>query len=344
MARSNGKDRGLFERPAGSGTWWIRYHDALGNEHREKVGPKSLARQAYAKRKTQIREGQFFPQTVRHRTILLSTLIQSYLQEAETNHRSFRSDLNHANYWTTIFGDVPIEELTPADLEKWKAGRLANRKPATVNRELAWLKRLYNVAIRDGKVEKNPVKAIKLLRLNNARVRFLNDAEELALKAVLEPIDFEIVEVALHSGMRRSELFNLRWEDVDLRNLVITIPLSKHGGKRYVPVNVRVMEILKSRHKKRASIWVFPSQNPETPLDANNWVRRIFTPALRLAGIRQFTFHCCRHTTASRLVMAGVDIRTVQEILGHLDISVTLKYSHLAPSHIKEAINRLVKP
>ena len=66
---------------------------------------------------------------VRNRTILLGTLIQSYLQEAETNHRSFRSDLNHANYWTQIFGDIPIDELTPADLEKWKADRLVARNP-----------------------------------------------------------------------------------------------------------------------------------------------------------------------------------------------------------------------
>ena len=99
--------------PAGSGTWWIRYHDAEGKEHREKIGSKSLARQAYAKRKTQVREGQFFPETLlRRKTILLRDFIQGYLQEAKANHRAYRNDESHARSWTRTFGDLAMEDLT----------------------------------------------------------------------------------------------------------------------------------------------------------------------------------------------------------------------------------------
>src|ERR1017187_9367205 len=218
MPRSQSKDRGLFERPAGSGTWWIRYHDNLGKEHREKIGPKSLARQAYEKRKTQIREGQFFPQTLlRRKSILLRDFIQDYLKEAQVNHRAYRNDVSHAKFWVKTFGDLALEELTPNDLEKWKAQRMTTVKPATVARERPWLKHLYNVAIRDEKVEKNPVNQIKIPKPNNARVRYLSEQEEQRLKAAMTPADYQLVEIALHTGRRRSEQFNLRRENVDFR-------------------------------------------------------------------------------------------------------------------------------
>src|ERR1017187_611788 len=262
MPRSQSKDRGLFERPAASGTWWIRYHDNLGKEHREKVGPKSLARQAYAKRKTQIREGQFFPETLlRRKTILLRDFIQDYLKEAQVNHRAYRNDVCHAKFWVKTFGDLALEELTPNDLEKWKAQRMTAVKPATVARELAWLKHLYNVAIRDEKVEKNPVIKIKLPRPDNARVRYLTDEEETRLRNAMDPADFELVEIALHTGMRRSEQFTLRWENVDFRARTLTIPRSKNGLTRHIPLNDRALDILMARYKKRTSPRVFPSGN-----------------------------------------------------------------------------------
>ena len=198
MSRKDSKDRGLFERPPGSGIWWIRYYDAQGKDHREKVGPKGLAKQVYAKRKTQIREGQFFPQSLlRRRSILLAEFITDYLVEVKANHRSYRYDVSHARLWTATFGTVAIDELTANDLEKWKRERMSVRANATVVRELAWLKRLYNVAIRDEKIEKNPVAKIQFPKVNNARIRYLTDAEEISLRAVMDPIDFEAVEVAL---------------------------------------------------------------------------------------------------------------------------------------------------
>jgi site-specific recombinase XerD len=91
------------------------------------------------------------------------------------------------------------------------------------------------------------------------------------------------------------------------------------------------------------SPWVFPSSNPARPLDAQNFYSRVFLLALEKAEIQDVVWHTLRHTFASRLVMARVDLRTVQELMGHKDITMTLRYSHLSPSHLKDAVQRLVK-
>lgn len=86
---------------------------------------------------------------------------------------------------------------------------------------------------------------------------------------------------------------------------------------------------------------MFPSETNETPIDACNYVRRVFVPAMDAAGIENFHWHDLRHTFASRLIMAGVDLRTVQELMGHQTITMTLRYSHLSPAHRLEAVQRL---
>ena len=142
-------DRGLFERPKGSGVWWIRYHDENGREHREKVGPKGLARKLYQKRKTEIQERRYFPERIRRREIRLAEFIDDYLERIKGTIRTYKGKKRIGGYFKTAFGDKTLRELTVGDVERYKSRRLKTRAPATVNRELAFLKRLYNVAIAD---------------------------------------------------------------------------------------------------------------------------------------------------------------------------------------------------
>jgi site-specific recombinase XerD len=106
-------------------------------------------------------------------------------------------------------------------------------------------------------------------------------------------------------------------------------------------MNDRVMEILRALPSRLKSQCVFPSETSETPLNANNFINRVFTPALERADISDFRWHDLRHTFASRLTMAGVDLRTLPELMGHKTIKMTLRYSHLSPTHTLEAVNKL---
>jgi len=106
-------------------------------------------------------------------------------------------------------------------------------------------------------------------------------------------------------------------------------------------MNDRVMEILRGSSSRLKSAWVFPSETGESAIDANNFINRVFNPALAAAKVKDFRWHDLRHTFASRLTMAGVDLRTLQELMGHKTIKMTLRYSHLSPTHTLEAVNKL---
>jgi len=116
MARQGGKDRGLFERPKRSGIWWIRYNDAIGHEHRERVGAKGLARRLYEKRKTEIREGRYFPPENR-RVILVREILDDYQQWGKAAGRAIEKGHSAYKRVYNVFGNKPAEALSPEAVE-----------------------------------------------------------------------------------------------------------------------------------------------------------------------------------------------------------------------------------
>jgi integrase len=131
------------------------------------------------------------------------------------------------------------------------------------------------------------------------------------------------------------------WSDVNFHSRTIAIRIPKSGEKEYVKMNDRVKEIFQHLPSRLKSEWVFPSETGNTPLNANNFINRVFEPARKEAKLRDFRWHDLRHTFGSRLIMAGVDLRTVQELMRHKTIKMTLRYTHLSPSHTLEAVNKL---
>lgn len=335
------KTRGVFERPTGSGIWWARYADQYGLLHREKCGAKSLAVAVYRQRKTAIREGRFFPEQVNRRTRLFDEVVKDWLEYASTNKRSANMDVTRSRRLLAAFGGKPADALTPQEIERFKADLKAEGwTDATVNRHLALLKSMLNMAVRNEKLERNPAKAVKLFRENNTVVRYLAEGEETRLFEALSVEVRPLVMVALHTGLRKGELLHLRWADVDFHSGTLTITRTKHGETRRVPMNGRVKETLLTmkRTQKVMSPLVFCTPSG----DFQHNLARSWYPALERAKVENFRFHDLRHSFCSRLAMAGVDLLTIKELAGHKTLAMTLRYAHLSPSHQRQAVERLI--
>jgi site-specific recombinase XerD len=270
--------------------------------------------------------------TASHRAAAL----RPWIAYSESNKLSYRHDKGRMEILLSWFRDYPAESIMPQDIER----RFEKRwSPATINRYRALLSLTYRLAIRNGKVKENPARLVAHRLEDNARVRFLSPGEETRLRAAIEAICPERMaelELALHTGLRMSEQYRLRREDVSSTRRTLTIPRSKNGATRHVPLNKAALRALESL-EKRAKGSEFVCGGAAEP-------RRWFEPVVGAAKLEGFTWHCLRHTFASRLVMAGVDIRTVQELLGHKTIAMTVRYSHLAPKHTLAAVERLDAP
>jgi len=296
--------------------WWACYFDEHGRRHRERVGPKGLAVKVYQKRK--------------------------------------KSTLRALSDWTRIgqcWKDAPetkgktLRQIESRDVERYREHQRARgAAEGTCNRHLTFLRSVYNLAIRDGTAETNPVRADLFFKENNQRLRYLTDEEEPRLRAALGEEEWPKLAVALNTGLRQSNEFHLKWSDVNFDAGTITVRRSKSGQPYHVPMNDDVRAALRDLPSRLRSEWIFPSDTGKTALDAKNYMHRVFNPALKKARITGFRWHDLRHTFATRLVMAGVDIRTVQELMGHRTIAMTLRYAHLSPAHRLDAVQRLSRP
>jgi site-specific recombinase XerD len=199
----------------------------------------------------------------------------------------------------------------------------------------------FRLAIQNGKTTTNPARLVRRRRENNAVIRYLLPEEEQRLRAVaneLYPHHVPELDLALNTGMRQGEQYNLTWENVDLERRLVTIPRSKHGEIRYVELNdAAVAALLQAHAQGNGSDNLFLNCYGQKLSKPREW----FEASVKKAGIHRFTWHCLRHTFASRLIMAGVDLRTVQELMGHKTIQMTCRYAHLAPQHRLAAVQRL---
>lgn len=351
MPRKGNEDRGLFEKPAGSKVWWILWYDENGKRHREKVGSKSAARSAYQKRRDEVRRirlGLLEPEEVRaKRQMTMKEMLEKYRARRKNlgEIKNQAEDERYTEYWKKQFGRLEVRQVTPEKIETWMERRKGDGvKPSTVNRALEHLRAIFSLAVRDRIAKSNPVKAVKLLRLNNEVHRYLHDDEEARLESAMSPEHFDLVLFALHTGLRQGEQFELAWKDVDRRNWLLKIPDPKSGEARHVRLNTKAQAVLKRQQKRFPdSPWVFPAPNmPQVHRVAKNFMRRTFRPALKKARIKDFTWHCLRHTFGSRLAIAGIDIYAIKNLMGHSTLRMTERYAHLSPDRLKSAVEVLV--
>lgn len=354
------KTRGIYKR---GNIFWVRYAGLDGKIIFESTGEEKYkdAEQYLLKQKNDVanhRNPEIRRVSGRH---TFKELADEYKKWAE-RQRCYRHKSSMLKQLVEVFGTLPLHAFTTKRLEQYQSDRLKKgskrvevssgkweyppNKPATINNLMRTLKHAFTKAgdwnwIGDETLKQ--VRKVKLLQENNRRLRYLSKEECHALVNVCSEHLKPIVITAINTGMRKSEILSLKWNQVDLKNgfILLDNQMTKNGHRREIPIN----ETLKATLRDLPSLssiftggYVFI--DPATGKQMKN-VKRSFSTALRVAKIRDFHFHDLRHTFASQLVMAGIDITTVRELLGHRTLSMTLRYTHLAPSHKVKALEVL---
>jgi integrase len=324
------------------GAYWVDYRH-LGKRYRKKVGKsKRQAEVVYGKIKLQIAENKYLD-VKKNQNIMLPEFLDFYLRDysyinnkPSTHYRNTRICKNLIRH----FGNIHLYEITDVDIDNYKkARRERGIKLATINRELALLKAAFNKA-RQWKVLQTTIPEIKLFKVDNTRVRYLTEEEYHKLVDISpEPLK-SIMVVAVNTGMRRGELLSLKWQDVDIKERIITLRDTKSKETRYIPVNNVVTDILIGMNAVLGCEYVFAGKEGKSHI-SESYVSHLFEKIVKEAGIKDFHYHDLRHTFASWLVMKGIDLKTVQELLGHKTFNMTLRYSHLSPEHKKLAVEIL---
>ena len=333
---------GVFKK---QGNWWIDFYHQ-GKRIRRKVGPsKKVAEMALADVQVKKAKNDFLG-VCDPKKILFKDFAKEYLEYSKANKAksSYERDVTAVDkHLVTMWGDILLQRITAKDIENYKLNRIEKVTASTVNRELALISNMFRKATEWGYIKEAPVAQMKKIKTGAQHFRYLAHEEvDKLLEACQQspnPQLYVFVVTALNTGMRLGELTALEWKDVDFKRGMIRVDNKEdHHTKNYeprtVPMNDQLIEVLGKHPRRLDSSYVFARKGGEK----FRKMRTSFENAVKRAGIPHVRFHDLRHTFASHLVMGGVDIRTVQELLGHKDIRVTMRYAHLAPDHMKCAV------
>ena len=268
--------------------------------------------------------------------------------EYSKSHKSSRTteaDHTRMTHLVPFFGSHRLDEVTPFLVTKYVQTRRnvqtrlhRSTAPATINREVAVLKNLFNKAIEWGRADRNPAKGVRMLKEPDPPVRVLSDDEEQRLLEACCPHLRVAILIALNTGLRLQETLQLRWKDVDFAVGLISVERRKGGKSAKIEMNTRLTAALLDFRAGSRSDYLFVSDRTGKPILSP---KTAFRNAVRRSGIPHCRFHDLRHTFATRLVRSGVDIVTVQKLMGHASISMTLRYSHPGAAERRRAVELL---
>ncbi len=318
--------------------WWIDYYDQKRRRIQEssRSPNRQDAEQLLTLRKAEVLRGVY----KRPVKVTFGEFGERYMEHAKANKRSWLRDQQMLEHLEEFLGsERQLTDITPVDIEAYKLHRRKLVSGSTVNRELALLKRMFNLAIAwDLFLDLNPVRKVKFFREFNTGLRVLSPEEEEKVLENAAPYVQDIIRFALNTGLRIGEIFSLRWSQVDLEKRILTVFAPKTEKLREVPINEETLKVLEAWWLGRKNEIVF--YNPETGKPFVD-LKAGFALACRKAGISGVTWHTLRHTFASRLVNRGVDIVTVQELLGHSTVTVTMRYTHTNLDSKRAAVEKL---
>jgi integrase len=334
---------GLYRRKD-SPVWWMSFCvDKRQYQMSTGTSDKQIAQTIYDAIKGKIAIGKWIPELredEKPKEYTFIELSEKYKAWAEGRQKAFKRWKSYLiAQLVKKFGDLFLNDFSTEVIEQYQSEMLSKgNKPATVNRKIAVLAHIFTKAADWKMIDSAAIPKVKMLKEDNKRLRYLSKEECQALINACEPHLKPIVITALNTGMRKGEILNLRWDaNIDLRHGFILLDKTKNGERREIPINDTLRGVLQGITRRLDISHVFYDNFTGKPYGD---VKRAFATACRRAGIKDFRFHDLRHTFASHLVMAGVDLTTVKELLGHKTLTMTLRYAHLAPSHKVEAVKK----
>lgn len=348
-----GKERMFYIRFSRNGE---KVEEKVGRQYADNLNPAKVARiradriEGRRKGRKELRQEA----AAKDKRWTIDRLAAAYFESLESNpaksQKAMAVDSNrYENFIKAKLGRKEPKELQPLDVERLRRELQKTKctlkgqpqttrtlSPATIRATLTVLGRIINYGANNNLCPPLPFK-IKKPKAPGITIENLNDDE---MKRLLFAIDSDtnldaraILKIALYTGLRRGEIFGLRWQDIDFDNNVIHLPKTKSGDKKEIPMNPQVRAVLEAHHK--TSEYVFPGEDGGQRVTIQKALRRIRKAAGLPDDFRPL--HGLRHAYASRLVSAGVDLFTVSQLLTHGSTTVTKRYAHLAPGALRKA-------
>jgi len=284
-------------------------------------------------------------------TVTFKDSLQKYLEYSRLNksRRTLESETSRWKKFSAFMeekGVVKLRGITPELIEEYKGKVLRTSSAANFNNHLMLIKALLNKAVEWRSLRENPLKDFKKLKNSNVReLRYLAVEEIERILAVADPLMQKVIMILLNTGLGRAELAYLEWEDIDFQNKLIKVQSKPETGfhpksykARSIPMNAEVEKTLMDLPQRGK--YVFDNGHDQ-PFHSEKCLWSRFRTILKKADVKNACVKTLRHTFASYLVMSGVDLRTVQELMGHSTITMTERYSHLSPDHRTRAIQAL---
>ena len=326
----------------GRRVYYIDYR-VMGIRKRERVGyTEKEAEEALQSRMTDIRRQKFdgiFPEP----TCTLQEIRDQYLKFSKTTKSPQTCDREQGiidGLLIPSFGTISLNQITVQQVDDHRSRRATDGvAAATINKEIQLLKYIVKKAVEWGKIRTNQIANVKPLKTPPGRVRYLQPEQIPKLMKACPAWLRPIVLIDMNTGLRRGEILNLQKRNIDKRNRLIVIEKTKNNERKVIPMNQVVLDVISRLPARMCTTFLFADKNGR-PLSPDK-VTIAFRRACKKAGIEDFRLHDLRHHFASYLTMSGQNQRTVQELLGHKDPKMTMRYSHLSPEHLRSAVESL---
>ena len=342
----------LEVRASGGKTYYLRYSDKRGRVRQLRIADQRditlmQARQLADTKRADIALGRdpcAEKKTLRAVRTLEAFMTESYLPHIKTYKRAWAADDSYLrNHILPAFGRLYLDEISPTDLIKFQHSmREKNYALGTINRCMVLIRYAYNLAMRwkEPGVTHNPTKEVALYRLDNQKERFLSPEETRRLFDYVAQSENQLLQYIIRmlvlTGARKREVLDSKWQDFDLERMAWTIPVTKAGKPRHIPISDAVVTLLSEIPKVQGNAYLFANPKTGKPFIS---IFYSWNTARTQAGLKDVRIHDLRHSFASFLVNAGRSLYEVQKLLGHTQIKTTQRYAHLTHDTLRDAAN-----